>query len=34
MKLDDFFNGHWGAHWRNSESDFWRDFEKKTRDLK
>jgi len=33
-KLDDFFNGHWGAHWRKSESDFWREFEKKTRELK
>jgi CheY-like chemotaxis protein len=33
-KLDDFFNGHWGAHWRKSESDFWREFEKKTQGLK
>jgi CheY-like chemotaxis protein len=34
LKLDDFFNGHWGADWRKSESEFWKDFERKTHDLR
>ena len=33
-KLEAFFNARWGSEWRQSESDFWREFEEKTRNLK